>query len=322
MAVVYGHIVGHCFTLLVCLPVVLKYATWKFSPGMLREPLKYGYPMVVMGYSNVIIRAGERYVLRILGTMGTVGVYSFGRNIGSFLNLFLVQPLRQALRPIVLKLEGEPEEQKAFLQKCSVYYALAAIFIALAMSMHAKDIIMLMARRKSFWPSWGIIPVVAMGYVLHGLGDFFKWGLVMPRKPHLISGTVLACAILHVALCFALIPFLGFMGAAWSMLCTYIVWDTLYLHFAKKYYELTFPIFRITKLMLVAVILYFAGMAAASTPYILLNLLVKALILLAYPGLLLITRCFTAEEKDFLRKFSNEMRAKGLRGTIERLRSA
>src|SRR3990172_5543386 len=202
MAVIYGNMFGLFYMTVLCMPFVWKYSTFRFSMSVMKEPLKYGYPLLLAGYSNLLIQSGDRYVLKIFRSLSDVGLYSFGYQIAGFLNTVLVNPTKDGLRPVVLQKEKHPEELKSFLVNSATYYYLSGLFVALGLSVFAKEAIMILARQKEFWDSWVIVPIISFSYVHHGLGNFFGWGLMMAQKSFHISASLLVSAAVNIGLNF------------------------------------------------------------------------------------------------------------------------
>jgi len=320
LGVIYGQFFGLSLISAMCIPVFVKYSKFKISVPIIKEPLKFGYPQILSGYSNLLIQSGDRYVLRMFDPISTVGLYSFGYKICSVLNLLLVEPLKWGLQPVILKKEDNPKEQKVFLVNSANYYYLIAIFIVLGLSIFSREAIMVLARRQEFWACWVIVPIIAFSYVQHGLGNFVGWGIVMKNKPYHISGNLLVAAFVNIALNFVFIPYWGMVGAAFATLISYVIWNALKIYYSAKFYDLHFDLDRLGHITIVSAGLYLLSLLVASGPNIYLNTGAKTLIVIAYPILLLITGFFSRTEKEYMKKFFFDVRANGILATVGHLR--
>ena len=228
-------IVGNLFSLIVTVimvfPVFIKRSTFKLSRSVLIPPLKYAYPLLLSEYSNLLIQSGDRYVLRFFNSVSMVGIYSFGYQIAGILQTALVTPLKQALQPVVLKQEEDPEAIRHFLRVGATYFYLVGCAACLLISLFSREILMLFARKEVFWAAWVIVPIITYSYVQHGLGNFVGWGMGLMKKSFHVSGTVLVAALVNIGLNFLFVPQWGMLGAAFATMLSYIVWN-----FLKAYY--------------------------------------------------------------------------------------
>jgi O-antigen/teichoic acid export membrane protein len=291
------------------LPLMLKEMKYQLSPMIVKEPLKFGYPLVISGYSNLLLESGDRYMLNMFSSVNSVGLYSFGYKIAALLNTVLIVPLNQAILPAVYQKEGDPEEQKRFIATAATYYYVIAIFMALGLSLMAQEAIMLLATPK-FWPAWIVVPVVAFSYVQHGLGRFFKWGALLRNKSYHVSAMVLASALVNIALNFVMIPLWDFFGAAVATLIAYVFWNVLKLYYSVKFYNLHFELGRIGHITVIGVGLYLASFLVANTDSLVLNVAIKLLLLSIYPLLFFITGFFGPEETAYIQELKTKTYAK------------
>ncbi|MBU1122097.1 MAG: oligosaccharide flippase family protein [Candidatus Omnitrophica bacterium] len=322
LAIVYGNIFSLVFSVAISVPVFLKYAELKISPLILKEPLKYGYPSVFTGYSNLLFQSGDRYILRLLDSVNSVGVYSFGYRIASLIDMLFVSPLKQALFPLIYKEENNPKGQKKFLVNSATYFYLLGMFIALALSLFAKEIIMLLARREEFWQCWSIVPIIAFSYIQHSLGNFIGWGLIMRKKSYHISGILFVSAVVNIGLNFIFIPYWGIMGAAFATLISYFIWNGLKIYYSAKFYNLYFDLKRLSYIAIVGVSLYALTVFIAATDSLFFNIVIKFLIFFSYPFIFLLSsRFFTKKEREYIEKLWKSIKKKGLYQTYLQIKA-
>lgn len=311
-APIFGNIVGLGSSILLIMPVLLRRVTFRYNLSIIKEPLKYGYPLIMTGYSNLLIKYGDRYVLRIFDSLSTIGIYSFGYTISSIINLIIVEPLKQGLLPIVFQMEDSPEEQKHFLASTATHYYVIGIFISLGLSLFAREAIMLIARRPEFWSAWIIVPLISFSYVLHGLSNFVGWGLVMKNKAFIISRNLVISAGVNIGLNFIFIPIWGIMGAAITTVISYLVWNTLKIYYSAKFYDLHFQIKRIMHITIIGIGLYLVSLALTTGQGLLIGIIVKLIILGLYFPILFISRFFSQQEVNYMKQFMKGLRTKGL----------
>jgi O-antigen/teichoic acid export membrane protein len=187
------------------------------------------------------------------------------------------------------------------------------MFICLAVSIFSKEVIQLMAKNEEFWASWIIVPVISFSYILHGIGNFVGWGLVMTKKAKYINLNVGITAFTNIVLNVIFIPVWGIMGAAIATVISYVIWDALKLYFSNKYYQLSFDLRRLGYITIVGFSLYFISAIAANTEYLAVNIIIKLSVLLIYPAIFALFKLYTPGEVLHLKKlwsYIKEMRIK------------
>ena len=320
MALIYGTLVGFIFKVCCIFPTFWKASEHKISFSVLAQPLKYGYPRIISGCSNLLIESGDRYVILIFSTLSSVGLYNFGYQIAGIINIIFVVPLTTALLPITFKQENNPESQKEFLRKTCTYFYLAGMFICLSLSLYSQEIIQIIARKEEFWESWTIIPIVAYSYILAGLGSFFDWGLVMTKNGFRLSINVMIGALVNIGLNFILIPYWGILGAAFATLLSFIALNGLRIYCSAKFFNLHFDMRRLVHITLAGVGLYLISLGIAQTDSLPVNLGLKFFILISFILIIFITGFFTPTEKQYLQKLWDNIRLNGLRETYAKVR--
>ena len=308
LSLIVGNLLSLIVTVIIVLPVFIKRLTFKLSRSILIPPLKYAYPLLLSEYSNLLIQSGDRYVLRIFNSVSMVGLYAFGYQIAGILQTALVTPLKQALQPVVLKQEEDPEAIRGFLRVGATYFYLAGCAACLLISLFSREILMLFARKEAFWAAWIIVPIITYSYVQHGLGNFVGWGMGLMKKSFHVSGIVLVAALVNIGLNFLFIPQWGMLGAAFATMLSYIVWNFLKAYYSAKFYDLHFEIGRLLHITVIGFGLYGLSLLIANSGTIGTEVALKLLCFLGYPLILWGTGFFSESEKEYLLKPVNRFK--------------
>ncbi len=302
LAPIVGNLLSLIVTVIMILPIFIKNSTFKLSRSTLIPPLKYAYPLLLSEYSNLLIQSGDRYVLRIFNSVSVVGLYAFGYQIAGILQTALVTPLKQALQPVVLKQEENPEAIRHFLRLGATYFYLVGCAACLLISLFSQEILMLFARKEAFWGAWVIVPIITYSYVQHGIGNFVGWGMGLMKKSFHISGTVLIAASVNIGLNFLFVPQWGMLGAAFATMLSYIVWNFLKAYYSAKFYDLHFEVGRLLHITIIGFGLYGLSLLVTNNRTVEINVALKLLFFLGYPLTLWGTGFFSKGEKEYLLK--------------------
>ncbi len=314
LSLVYARLYSDCFVLLLLLPYMSKRIKVKFDFPLIKPSMSYGYASFLTGLSQFAIESSNRYILRIFGSLSSVGLFSFGYTFASILKTLIVAPLKGTFEPLAYKMEREPRELRRFTSKSCTYFYILALYICLALSMFSRDLLLIMARKKEFVDAWKVIPVIGFTFVNHGLGTFFNWGLVMRKKVLCASAIFITAAAISVGLSILLIPKYGIVGAATATMVSYLVWNALKIYFSAKFYDLHFELKRLLHITVVGVGLYGVSIFAANTGMVILNVFIKFTILFIYAAYFYWTKFFTLNEKMHVKKVIASVKEKGLRG--------
>jgi O-antigen/teichoic acid export membrane protein len=299
-AVVLGQAAGLLFQTLLCLPLLGRHMRRVIDWDVLREPLRFGYATLLSGYSNILIIAGDRYMLGFLRTVNEVGLYSFGCNIGNMVTLAIGTPVISGVWPTIRRMEENPDEQRAFVRQVTTFVCAAGVALAVGLSIFAPELIRLLASRPEFVAAAAVVPLLAFSQALQGLAAFTEAGITLGNKPAYCSGTALAAAAANLGLGFLLIPRFGILGAGWATLVSFLLWNGLNLHYSTKFYRLRFDVGRIVHSLMLGAVLVAAVhlLPRGLSPFWLWPL--KALLVAAYPVLLVATGFLRAEERRML----------------------
>lgn len=209
------------------LPALRGKLRLRLDRKLLAGPLKYGYPMLLNSQAVIVMDSADRYLLKGLGRVGSVGLYDLGYQIGRALQLLAVVPVKMAVMPALLKKEADPDRQRELTRTlATVYYALMT-GPAIALSLLAEPIIRLLARNPAYYPAWQVVPFIALTMVHLGLVNFLSLGVVLSNRSGLLAGLVGFCALLNVGLNVAVIPAFDRLGAAAVTVVSYLLWNAL-----------------------------------------------------------------------------------------------
>lgn len=216
----------------------------RLNLGVCREPLAYAYPLILNGYSNLLIHSADRFVIARFGCLADVGRYTCGYQLSSVLQYIVAIPFKNLFVPKAMQRESDPEEQRRYIEKMAEVYLFTALVLFVVLSGFSREIIMLVTRRPEYWEGWRIVPFLAFAYVLQGLLNFSAIGITIARRSALQSGIVAVTAMLNLSLNLILVPWYGLSGAAVATIISYIFWNSVCFHFSRRLYNLHFSLKR------------------------------------------------------------------------------
>jgi O-antigen/teichoic acid export membrane protein len=316
-AVIIGQASGLFLQTLICLPVFRGHLRPILSWAVLREPLRFGYAALPSGYSNILIIAGDRYVLQFLRTTYEVGLYSFACNIGNLVTLAIGTPVIGGVWPTIRKMEASPDRQRAFVRQMTTFVCAASVALVVFLSVFSDEAIRVLAWGKpEFAAAAVVVPLLAFSQALQGLAAFTEAGISLGNRPAYISGIAITCAAANIGLNLLLVRRFGLLGAGWATLTSFVLWNALHIYFSRKFYRINFDVRRFAHAGLAGIILILVARTIPADLNLLIVCPLKALVVLAYPALLLVTGFLTPDEWEKLGSFVRGARRRGFKSVV------
>lgn len=192
-------------------------AVWRriplsFDRTFVRRLVRFGAPLIASTSAWFILNASDRYFLGVFRTFREVGEYSLGYRVASLLALGIVTPIQLALAPIVFQAAGEPDLARK-LGRVAEGMAWAIGLAGGGLALATPLVIRLIAPPEYTGAALFTFWIIPSGI---GLGAYY-WSAALLQLRHRtlhIATTVVAAAVMNLALNWALIPRIGAIGAA------------------------------------------------------------------------------------------------------------
>ena len=268
-----------------------------FSILILRRMLRFGIPLVPVGLSSLLLTMADRYFLKHFSTIAQVGLYSLGYNIGMVMNL-VEQAFQLAWPPHRFAIAKQPNAKHQF-ARILTYYLLAFGFLAMVLSLLAKELLMIMTTPK-FYAAAAVVPLIALSYIFSGVRHMTNTGLAILNKNYYVPPIIVGSALINLGLNYVLIPPYGMIGAAWATILSYLILVIVQTLVNLHYYYIRYEYGRMAKLALTWGATYGLSLLI-ETPSLWLNIGLKGLLLLIYPFVLYALRFYEKEELEALK---------------------
>lgn len=205
-----------------------------------REYIAFGMPTVPGNLSGWVVNSSDRYVIGLLLGTAAVGYYSPGYTLGNIITVFIA-PISFLLPAVVCRHYDECnlEEVRNLLDFSAKYFLALAIPSAFGLTILSKPLLTVLSTAEIASQGYMITPFVALGAIFLGAYAVTSQVIIMEKKT-MLTGTIwVVAAGLNLALNFALIPYIGIVGAAIGMLSAFALaffattyYSDRYLHFS------------------------------------------------------------------------------------------
>lgn len=270
-----------------------------FSFRRLGELFRFGAPLIPVAIAYYLLTYSNRYFLRYYEGLEVVGIYAIGVRVSSVLALML-NGFQMAIGPFVYS-HYKDENAPATFAKTFDYVSVATTLCVTGVALFSADIITIFAT-STYLPAHSIVPVLAVGTAVYGLGTYFSFGIGIAKKTAHRAWTGAVGAGLNVLLNFTLVPRMGMMGAALATAISFLVLAGLQMIISQRLYRVPYRFKRnlilYTSAAVVIVLNYSTGLDRAGWELILPKLAMMAAVL----GVAFATKLVSNTELDFIRK--------------------
>ena len=211
--------------------------------------MKFGCPFLFSGIFAMILELSDRYILRYLTNIETVGLYNAGYKLG-MLMMLVVMGFNMAWQPYFL---NKKKEERDYIAKVTTVVLSVLTFLWILLVIWSENLVKLQLGDvtflgEEFWAATKIIPIIALAYLFYALYLLQLPSVYLLEKSKWVAWIRGIGAGMNILLNFILIPKFGIMGAA-SATCVSFITMVLILYFLNQKF---FPIkYEWTKLSII-----------------------------------------------------------------------
>jgi O-antigen/teichoic acid export membrane protein len=267
---------------------------FELDRSLLRAMNRFGTPLIPAALGLWAISFADRWFIAALEDQAEVGVYSVALRVASAV-LLLQLAFRRAWPSFAYSIEDDRDARTAY-ARVLTYVVLATTWIALGLTLLAPWLVRLLTSEPEFYRAADAVGLLAFSAVAYA--GFSVVSIGSGRAKRTQGNWVVAGlgAVVNVALCFALIPPYGMVGAAVATLAAYVVLFLGMVVYAGRVFPVAYEWGRVLSAVAVAAGLAVLG-AWASPP------LALAVVLAAvFPIALVPIRFYRADELAALRR--------------------
>jgi len=194
--------------------------SWHVSRDALRRSLRFALPLMPSGFFNWVLQSSPRYFLLWSFSEAEVGELSMALRIGSFMMMFLLQPIRQGWQPLVYERVDECAQRRAITR--GLYGVVALMSIGcLGMSLFASDIVtVILSNRHASVAQY--LPLVTVWMLIQAALMPLGVAIHLKSQTEFISLGFFLGALIMVGANAALTPRYGVWGAITAINLAYL----------------------------------------------------------------------------------------------------
>lgn len=233
-----------------------------FSGPLFRQLAAYALPLVPNGILQFVLHQSNRYILDHLQGEDAVGRYSFAFKLGQIPFFLVLTPFLMVWYPFIFSV-GDEARQKELVARIAAWLLALVAALSLGVALLAPELARLLAGQPGFDAAWPAIPLVALGYWLWGAFQMAQTGFYVRKRTGRLPWLTGAAALAIVAANYALIPPLGWLGAAWATVIAFALLLVLTARAARAVFPVDFAWGRLLSPVLAGAAAYGAGVHLA-----------------------------------------------------------
>jgi O-antigen/teichoic acid export membrane protein len=210
-----GVIVGNWIGTLAVYFVLLGYRRFQlglqFDRGLLRAMNRFGLPLVPAQLAIWTLNFADRVFIAKFNGQTEVGHYSIGVRIASA-TLLLLTAFRLAWPAFAYSIEDEQEAKRTY-GFVLTYVAFVTCWVSAALALLAPWIVRVLAGRPEFYAGARVVGLLSFSSAAWGAYTVVAIGIGRARYTRFNWVVTGAAAVINFALCFALVPSYGMIGA-------------------------------------------------------------------------------------------------------------
>lgn len=274
---------------------------FEFDKALLKKMLRYSLPLVILGIAGIMNQTLDKILFPFLmhGKTGEaeLGIYGATSKIALVMTMF-TQAFRYSYEPFIFAQKKDKNSLETYADAMK-YYILIALFIFLGMVLY-MDIFKYVIK-YNYWVGLKVVPIVMFSFIFQGI--FFNLSLWYKLTDKTMYGAWFSVigTVIIVVLNIVLVPVYSYMGCAWAAFVCYFTIMAISYYYGQKHMPIKYDLKTIGLYTAVTIILYVISLYI-NTPYRILNIGLKSVLMVAYI-VLLVKRDFPLRTIPVINRF-------------------
>jgi len=248
----FANLISSTLLLALLVPVASGSTRLVFSWQAFRHLLRYGLPFVPSAISLMVMNISDQYLLRYFRGLEETGLYALSYKFGMAINLFITG-LRYAWIPFIFRVSGEPDANRLYARTFEITVALLSL-VYFVICTFLPEIYRLVVD-QTYHGAIGIVPLVALSYILFGLHVIFVAGIYLEDQTSYIARIGLTAAVVNILLNLVAIPRYGMWGATVTTLVSFSVLIVLVYRKSQEVHRIPYDLGRAARVLLLSILL-------------------------------------------------------------------
>lgn len=224
---------------------------------LLRAMAAFGAPLMIAGLAGMVNETADRVILKYLLPADVadseIGIYGACYKLAVLITLF-IQAFRMGAEPFFFSHAKEKNSRETFARIMNIFVAVC--MTAFLVVMLFLDLFKWFIPNPAYHEGLRVVPILMLANVFLGIYYNQSVWYKLTDRPRVGSTISLIGAAITIVLLFALIPSLGYMGAAWATFICYASMAAISYVWGQKHYPIPYNVNRVLLYMAGAVVLW------------------------------------------------------------------
>lgn len=232
---------------------------------LLKRMLGYAFPLLIIGLAGMTNEVSDKIIFKYLATvpegisngeeyiMGQLGIYGANYKLAVMMTLF-IQMFRYAAEPFFFAQAKETNSKEIYAQVMKYFFIFGmAIFLGVTLFIDFFKYFI----GPDYWEGLFIVPIVLLANLF--LGIFYNLSVWYKLNDITKYGAFIAIggAVITIAMNIALVPSMGYVGAAWAHFACYLSMVIMSFFLGRRFFRIEYPLARIGLYLILGLGLYF-----------------------------------------------------------------
>lgn len=228
-----------------------------FDNTLLRPMVFFAAPLAIAGLAGMVNETADRTVLKYLLPADTadaqIGIYGACYKLAVLITLF-IQAFRMGAEPFFFSHAKEKDSKQTFARIMNVFVAVC--MSAFLVVMLFLDLFKWFIPNPAYHEGLRVVPLLMLANVF--LGIYYNQSVWYKLTDRTRAGSTISIvgATITLVCLFALIPVMGYMGAAWATLICYASMAVISYIWGQEHYPVPYNVGRVLLYMAGAVFLW------------------------------------------------------------------
>ena len=295
---IIGQLLGSTIVMILLLSRFRKILPIGFSSIMLKKCFSISLPLTPKIFFGVIGTQFDKYMISLLNSLGSVGLYNLGQKIANVVFNFMTA-LQNVLSPVVYKfMFDNGNDKEGYIGKYLTFPYFVSALVGLCLSIFSEELVRLLTPVE-YHEAGDVVSALSLMYVIY----FFS------KQPQLIyakkTGTSSWLSLLGIFLNLAInVPFIlnwGGLGAAYGSLLSAVISVAISLFVSQKFFYIKWEW---TKIIYITTILFLFSLINILMRYLHINFslifFIKFIMIITYIIGAYLFKIFTKEHLKLL----------------------
>lgn len=278
-------LVANVFTLILLSKKIIT-ISWKLNADLLKEMLRYTWPLIILGFAGMINETLDRIILKKLmadksEAQIAQGIYGACYKIAILMTIF-IQAFRFAAEPFFFGKSKEKDSHRTY-AVIMKYFVIFCLFLLLGTLMNLHWIKYLV--NEPFWSGLKVVPILLFANLC--LGVVYNLSIWYKLSGQTKFGAMIAIvgAVITIVINVIFVPEYSYMACAWATLAAYGGMMILSYLLGRKYYPIKYNLRAMFVYTAVVLGLYFLSFTYENIESIIVKVVLNNLLVILFAAL-------------------------------------